>query len=305
MNPAPPRPGRTPWRKRFATALGSRMAYVDEGRGRPVLFLHGNPTSSWLWRNVLPHVSGDARAIALDLIGMGDSDKPDIGYSLDDHCAHVEGFVEALGLDRPPVLVGHDWGGVVAVRHARRHPGRVAALALMETHLPPLMPARDYAAMGDGADFFRRVREPGTGERLVLDENVFVETVLPGHGVLRELDPDEMAGYRAPFPTARSRRPILRWAREIPIAGEPPGPADVLRRNNEWLLASALPKLLLHARPGALVSEDAVDWLRDRLASLETVCVGVGTHFVQEDAPERVGRAIAGWLGRLAERGTP
>lgn len=292
-----------PYRKRVADVLGSTIAYVDEGEGRPVVFLHGNPTSSYLWRRVLPHLTDRCRAIAPDLIGMGDSGKPDIGYTLDDHCGYTDAFLDALSLEHPAVLIGHDWGGVIAVRRARRDPGRVAALVLMETHLPPAMPAPDYTAMGDGADFFRQIREAGTGERMVLEDNVFVETVLPDQGVLRSLGEEEMAAYRSPFPAPDSRLPILQWAREIPIEGTPERSVEILSRNNAWLMSSPLPKLLLHARPGALVTDEVVEHLRGRATNLDTAFVGEGTHFIQEDVPDAVGQAIATWLARLdAER---
>ena len=286
-------------RKRFVRVHGSRMAFVDEGEGPVVVLLHGNPTSSYLWRNVIPALAASHRVIAPDLIGMGDSDEPDIDYALEDHCRHVDGFLDAL--DAPTLtLVGHDWGATLAMRHARLNPERVVALALMEAHVPPGMPAPGYEAMGGGAGFFREVRAAGSGERLVLEDNVFVETVLPEHGVLRALGEAEMDAYRAPFPTPASRRPILQWARQIPIGGEPARSVEIVSRNNAWLLTSPVPKLLLHAVPGALITEDVVEHLRGAAAVLEIECIGAGTHFVQEDRPEAIGRALAGWLDRLA-----
>ena len=275
------------------------MAFVDAGTGPLVVLLHGNPTSSFLWRDIIPSLTGSHRVIALDLIGMGDSDKPDIGYTLADHCRYVDAFLDEFAPE-PVVLVGHDWGAVIAMHHARRHPGRVAGLAFMETHVPPKMPAADYGAMGDGADFFRDVRTEGTGEDLVLEQNVFIETVLPEHGVLRDLDETEVAAYREPYPTPESRRPILAWARQIPIGGEPPEAVEIVLGNNEWLLmTSSTPKLLLHATPGALITEDVVEYLRPRVSGLDIVSVGAGTHFIQEDQPEAIGRALADWLARV------
>ena len=288
--------------KRFLAVEGSRMAFVDEGAGPLVVLLHGNPTSSFLWRDVIPSLMDSHRVIALDLIGMGDSDKPNIDYTLGDHCRFVDAFLGSLAAEST-VLVGHDWGAAIAMHHARRHPESVDGLAFMETHVPPRMPAADYAAMGDGADFFRDIRAEGTGEDLVLERNVFIETVLPAHGVLRTLDEHEMAAYRAPFPTPRSRRPILAWARQIPIGGEPCEAVEIVSGNNEWLFTSPMPKLLLHATPGALITEDVVEYLRPRVPELEVVCVGAGTHFVQEDRPRAIGRALAEWLARVPRRG--
>lgn len=279
--------------------LGSRMAYVEAGAGRPVLLLHGNPTSSFLWRNVIPHLAPLARVVAVDLIGMGVSDRPAaLGYTLGDHARHLDGFVAALGL-ADLALVGHDWGGVLALRHARLNEGAVRGVALMETHLPPAMPAPSLAAMGEGGAMFARLRRPGEGERLVLEENLFLEVVLPRLGVVRPLDEATLAAYRAPFPTPASRRPILAWARQVPIAGEPADVAATMEANAAWLAATAVPRLLLHAEPGALVTPAVVAHLAASVPGLETRDLGPGTHFLPEDHPDAIGRALAGWLRRI------
>ena len=296
--PAPSVSAEFPYKRRFVEVLGSAMAYVDEGAGAPVLFLHGNPTSSYLWRNVLPYVTRTHRAIAVDLIGMGASAKPDLAYDFDSHAEHLDGFIAVLGLESL-VLVGHDWGGVLAQRHARLNEAQTRGVALMETHLPPFMPAASYAAMGEGGEMFRRLRTPGEGERMALEENLFVEVILPEFGVLRSLSRDEMTAYRAPFPTPESRRPILAWAREVPIAGEPARTAEVMTRNASWLRATSVPKLFFHAEPGELVRPSVVEHLKATTTNLETHFLGRGSHFLPEDHPEAIGTKIADWLQSL------
>jgi haloalkane dehalogenase len=287
-----------PFEKATVEVEDSHIAYVDEGEGQPVLFLHGNPTSSYLWRNVIPHVTDDYRAVAPDLIGMGDSGKPDIDYSFADHARYIDDFIDALGLE-DIVLVGHDWGGAIAMRYARLNSDNVAALAFMETVGPPSLPVDGYDAMPpDLAEFFQTMRSPA-GEALVLEENYFVETVLPGLGVRRELTAAEMAAYRAPYPTPESRRPTLQWPREIPIGGEPAFAAEEVAANGAWLLESTVPKLLFHAEPGLLLPEPAVDHLRANLTDLEIRFLGAGTHYLQEEHPHLIGQGLADWLRRL------
>jgi haloalkane dehalogenase len=287
-----------PFEQATVEVAASHIAYVDEGEGRPVLFLHGNPTSSYIWRNVIPYVSDDHRAIAPDLIGMGASGKPDIGYSFADHARYIDGFIDALGLE-DIVLVVHDWGAAIGMRYARLNPDNVAALAFMEAVGPPSLPVDGYDAMPpDLAEFFETMRSP-TGEALVLEENYFVETVLPGLGVMRELSEAEMAAYRAPYPTPASRLPTLQWPREIPIGGEPAFAAAEVAANGEWLLESTLPKLLFHAEPGLLLPAPAVDYLRANLTNLEIRFLGAGTHYLQEEHPHLIGQGLADWLRRL------
>ena len=288
-----------PFEKRFVEVEGSRIAYVDEGAGQPVLFLHGNPTSSYLWRNIIPYVSRGYRAVAPDLIGMGDSDKPDIAYTLEDHVRFIDGFIAALGLN-DMILVIHDWGSVIGMRHARLNPGSVAALAFLEAIVPPAMPAPSYEAMGpEIGDLFRNLRTPGIGEEMVLENNFFVEEILPNLGVARGLTEAEMAVYRAPYPTPESRRPTLQWPREIPIGGEPAFATAEVMANGEWLAASPRPKLLFHAEPGALMPSPVVDHLTATLSHLEVRFVGAGTHFLQEDHPHLIGQGLADWLRRI------
>jgi haloalkane dehalogenase len=274
---------------------GSRMYYVEEGEGAPVLFLHGNPTSSYLWRNVIPHVSGGARCIAPDLIGMGRSDKPDIDYRFFDHARYLEGFIEALGLG-DVVLVLHDWGSGLGFDWARRHADRVRGLAFMEAIL---MPVPSWDAFPEGArEMFQAFRTPEVGWDLIAKQNVFVEQALPG-SVVRKLSDEEMDAYRAPFPDEASRKPVWRWPNEIPIEGEPADVAEVVGAYSAWLQETEVPKLLFAATPGALIPAPVVEWARSALPNLEVVELGEGIHYVQEDHPEEIGRGIARWLAEL------
>lgn len=274
--------------------LGSWLALVTGGHGDTVLFLHGNPTSSFLWRRVLPELTGSARCVAVDLIGMGRSGKPDIGYGFADHAAYLEAFADRMGL-RGVTVVGHDWGAVLGLDLLRRRPDVVGRIAVCEGHLHPF---DSFADMGPGgAELFSRLRTPGVGEHMVLEENFFVEEILPG-GMNRPLSAAEHDAYRAPFPTPRDRLPVLRWIQQIPVAGDPPDVDRVVRHNQDVLLRGQVPRLLLHGEPGSVVGLAEVDWCRRESAGLEIVSVGPGTHFLPEQQPEAIGRALAAWLAR-------
>ncbi|HZJ53767.1 MAG TPA: haloalkane dehalogenase [Myxococcaceae bacterium] len=274
--------------------LGSRMAYVDRGAGAPILLLHGNPTSSYVWRNILPYLEPLGRCIAPDLIGMGHSGKPELAYRFADHARYLEAFIDALGLDRATV-VAHDWGSALGFDWMTRHPARVRRLAFFEAFLAPL-PGFEVFSPGN-RELFRQFRTPGAGERLVLEQNAFLERVLPG-GILRSLSAAEMDAYRAPFPDPGSRRPMLAWPREIPIDGEPADVLAVIERYRLTLQRSPIPKLLLTPDPGVLVPAPLVAWCREHLPNLEVVELGPGLHSLQEDHPDAIGRAIAEWIRR-------
>jgi len=283
-----------PFESRFVDVHGARMHYVDEGTGPPVLLLHGNPTWSYLWRNIIPYLSPHARCIAPDLIGMGRSDKPDLAYRFYDHVPYVDGFIEQLGLDGV-TLVGHDWGSALGLHWCRRHPERVRAIALMEAIIAPMRWSefpRDFR-LG-----FRLMRTPGIGWLMVSLMNGFVEKVLPA-ATMRRLSEDEMAHYRAPYPTVHSRRPVRQWPREIPIDGKPADVHETVEAYNRYLQETAIPKLLLYARPGGIIREEAVAWSQTHLPNLETADIGDGIHFVQEDQPDAIGAALMDWVTGL------
>ena len=289
----------SPFPKSFLSVQGHRMAFVDRGQGRPVVFLHGNPTSSYLWRNIIPHLPEGHRAIAPDLIGMGDSAKPDIGYTYGDHAAHLHGLLDALDLT-DVVLVINDWGGALGFDWAMQNPGRVAAIAFMETVAPPAMPFESYEAMGEFAGgLFRAWRTPGVGEEMILQGNMFVNEILGKQAVLTPLSPDVLAHYNSYYPDEASRKPQLVWPREVPIGGEPATTTQLTKDIAGFLTTSQHPKLLFHVTPGAITPPPAVDWMKANVPNLETIHLGPGAHFIQEDYPNEIGTGLAEWLGRI------
>lgn len=273
--------------------LDSEMAYADRGRGRPVVFLHGNPTSSYLWRAVIPHVEPVARCLAPDLIGMGRSGPAPAGrYRFVDHARYLDAWFAALGLT-DVVLVLHDWGSALGFHWARRHPDRVRGLVYMEAIVRPLT----WAEWPENArGIFQAMRSPA-GEALVLDKNVFVERILPA-SVLRRLSDEEMEAYRAPWREAgERRRPMLQWPREIPIDGEPADVAAIVGDYAAWLASAPVPKLFVNAEPGSILvgaqREFCRGWPHQREVTVR------GRHFVQEDSPAEIGRAVAEFVGGL------
>lgn len=287
-----------PFTKKFVDVKGAQMAYVDEGDGPVVLFLHGNPTSSYLWRNVIPYVTDGYRAIAPDLIGMGDSGKPDIGYTFAEHAAYLDAFIATLEL-KDITLVIHDWGSILGMRYARLNEENVRAVSFMEAGIPPALPAPSLEAMGEqNAQLFGTLRSPA-GEDLVLNQNFFVEEVLGKLGVATPLSEEVMRHYRAPFPTPQSRLPTLVWPRQIPIGGTPADTTDVIIANGEWLYSTDMPKQMLHVAPGALMPPPVVEYVKANASNLEDVFLGTGVHFVQEEHPDAIGSALRDWLDRL------
>lgn len=277
----------------FVEVLGSRMHYIDTGGdGRAVLFLHGNPTSSYLWRNIIPHVAATgARCVAPDLIGMGKSDKPDLAYRFEDHVRYIDAFIEALDLQRV-VLVIHDWGSALGLNWARRHPERVDGIAMME-FISPVKSWDDWPE--PIRPLFQAFRAPGAGEELVMDQNVFIEQVLPG-AVARGLGEAEMQHYRAPFIDRAARKPMLSFPRDLPIAGEPADVVATTQAYMDWLAGNPVPKLLFWGTPGILVTPADAQRYQQTLPNLQTVDIGDGLHYLQEDQPDLIGRGIAQWL---------
>ena len=284
-----------PFQENYVEVHGSKLHYVDEGAGDPILFLHGNPTSSYLWRNIIPYVSTKGRAVALDLIGMGRSDKPDLDYRFFDHVKYVEGFIEKLGLENITFVI-HDWGSALGFRYAMRHESNVKGLAFMEAILLTV-PSWEMFPAGF-RQMFQAFRTPEVGWDMIVNKNFFVEQVLPG-GIVRKLTEEEMNRYREPYREPASRKPLWRWPNEIPIAGEPADVVEAVNTFNAKLQQSALPKLLFHATPGALLPAPLVDWCRQNLKDLKTVDIGSGTHFLQEDNPHLIGQELAAWYNRL------
>jgi haloalkane dehalogenase len=284
-----------PFESRFVDVKGSKIHYVEEGTGDPVLFLHGNPTSSYLWRNIIPYVSPTRRAIAMDLIGMGKSDKPDIEYRFFDHYEYVEGFIKALGLEGVSFVI-HDWGSSLALHYARQNEGNVKAIAMMELILAPVPTWEDFPP--DFVETFKAFRTPDVGWGMIVDQHMFVEAILPA-AIVRDLSDAEMNCYRESYVQTASRKPLWRWPNELPIAGEPADVVDAIATYNGWLQETEIPKLLFHATPGAIMPPEMVQWCAANLKNLETVDLGSGIHFLQEDHPHEIGQGLADWLSRI------
>lgn len=284
-----------PLAKQAVDVRGRRMAYHARGEGRPILFLHGNPTSSYLWRDVISELEGHGRLIAPDLIGMGDSDKlpapkPDT-YRFTTHRDFLDGFIEAvIGDSEPVVLVVHDWGSALGFDWANRHRDRVHGIAYMEAIVRPIAGWEEWSP--SATPVFQGFRSD-KGEQMILDRNLFVERVLPG-SVLRKLTDAEMAEYRKPFVQREDRWPTLTWPREIPIAGEPADVVAIAAAYSQWLATSDLPKLFVNADPGAIL----IGVLREfcRTWPNQTEVTVAGSHFIQEDSGAAIGQAIAQWI---------
>jgi len=276
--------------------FGTSMAYLSSGTGDPIVFLHGNPTSSFLWRDIISRLDGHGHCFAPDLLGMGASrpaDTAGVSYRFIDHRRHLDRLLERLGIDDRVTFVGHDWGGVLATDWARRHPDHVRGIAYLETLVAPV--TWDSANAPDPA-VFRRLRSP-EGEQMVLRDNFFVEAVLPA-GTIRTLSAAEMDAYRAPYvEPGERRRPMLTWAREIPIDREPSDVHDIVAANAAWMASSAVPKLFVNGDPGALLTGPLRDLCRTWPNQTEVTVPGL--HFLPEDSPEPIAHALTGWLATL------
>lgn len=284
-----------PFESRYIAVHGSKMHYIDVGRGDPVLFLHGNPTSSYLWRNVIPHLSGQARCIAVDLIGMGKSDHPDIPYRYDDHYRYLCGFIDALGIGSNLTLVIHDWGSALGFRWAHEHEQDVKAIAFMEAMIRGLslddMPGNLRIAM-------RMMRAPGTGWAMISVGNIFMRKLLPDL-TYAEISADALAYYRSAFPTVTSRKAVLQWPREVPLDGAPADNTAVVEAYRQWLTDTNVPKLLFYGNAGVAIKEAEVQWCEENLSNLKVVDLGDAIHFVQETHPDTIGAELSQWYAKL------
>ena len=280
--------------KKNVLVNGKRMAYVEIGDGDPIIFQHGNPTSSYLWRNIMPELAGHGRCIAVDLIGMGDSDKLDNAgpdsYRYVEHRDYLFAAWEQLGLTENITFVIHDWGSALGFDWARQHPDKVRGIAYMEGIVKPMSWEDWPEAIRPLFQGFRSE----AGESMVLEKNVFVERVLPG-SVLRELTESEMAVYRRPYESAgESRRPTLTWPREIPLDGEPADVHAIVAAYADWLCHSTVPKLFINAEPGAILTGSQREFCRGFPNQSEVTVAG--SHFIQEDSPAEIAAAIRAWL---------
>ena len=271
--------------RRRVAVLDTEMSYVDTGQGAPIVFLHGNPTSSYLWRNIIPYLSEHGRCLAPDLVGMGQSGKsPTSAYRFVDHARYLDAWFEALNLTSNVTLVIHDWGSALGFHRATRYPEQIKAIAYMEAIALPLR----WEDFGEAGDIFRGLRSQ-KGEQMILDENFFVETVLP-RSVLRKLSDQEMAAYRAPFLEREARLPTLVWPRQIPIEGEPADVTAIVESYGKAMSQSTLPKLLIVGEPGAIVKGRTLEFCRTWPNQTEVTVQGV--HFLQEDSPDEIGKAL-------------
>jgi haloalkane dehalogenase len=279
--------------KQTRSINGRTMAYVDTGRGDPVVFLHGNPTSSYLWRKVIPHLSDGYRCVAPDLIGMGDSDKlPDSGpgrYTFTEHRDYLDALLDEIDLGDRVTLVIHDWGSGLGFDWARRHRSRVAGIAYMEAIVMPVT-WDEWPEIA--RPVFQAMRSPA-GEEMVLDKNLFVERILPA-SIIRDLTDEEMAEYRRPFAEpGEGRRPTLTWPRQIPIDGEPVDVHSIVEAYADWLSTTATPKLFVDADPGSILVGRQREFARSLPNQVEVTVPGI--HFLQEDSPDQIGQAIRSW----------
>jgi haloalkane dehalogenase len=283
-----------PFESKYVEIHGSRIHYIDEGAGDPILFLHGNPTSSYLWRNIIPYLVPHGRCIAPDLIGMGRSDKPDLDYRFLDHSKYVEGFISTLGL-KNITLVIHDWGSGLGFYYAMRHENNIKGIAFMEAIIKPStwddFP-KDFK-MG-----FKLFRTPGIGWLMISVMNMFVTQILP-QAIVRTLSAEEKDHYAEPFRTVKSRKPVRQWPCENPIDGQPPDMHAVVSHYNQKLQGSAVPKLLFFATPGGIIDAKTVAWCKQNLKNLKAVDIGEGLHFLQEDNPHLIGEELAKWYLQL------
>lgn len=284
--------------KKFITVNGHQMAYVEMGSGDPIVFQHGNPTSSYLWRNIMPHVADQGRCIAVDLIGMGDSDKlPDSGpdrYTFTEHRDFLHPAWRQLGVTDNVTFVIHDWGSALGFDWARQNAEKVKGICYMEAVVGPVATWDDWPE--NARNIFQALRSPA-GEDLILEKNIFVERILTS-SIMRTLSDEEMNEYRRPFAeVGEDRRPTLTWPRQIPVAGEPENVAQIATEYAKWMAENDLPKLFIDAKPGSILTGRARDFALS--FKNQTVVEAAGYHFLQEDSPDEIGQALSDWLKTL------
>jgi haloalkane dehalogenase len=285
--------------KRSVPSLNLQMAVQSVGAGHPIVFLHGNPTSSYLWRNIMPRLATRGRCVALDLIGMGDSDRlPDSGatrYGFAEHYRYLSAALEDLGIRDNVTLVLHDWGSALGFHWAREHAQHIRGIAYMEALVRPLA----WSEWPEASRALFQSLRSAKGEELILTRNIFIERILPG-SILRKLSDEEMSEYRRPFQDAgEARRPMLSWPRQLPIEGEPPEMVALVQRYADWLKDSPIPKLFINADPGAILTGAQREFCRSWRNQVEVTVRG--SHFIQEDSPAEIAGALDSWLQTLAD----
>lgn len=283
-----------PFESKYVNVKGSNMHYVEEGEGDPILFIHGNPTSSYLWRNVIPHLKNQGRCIALDHIGMGKSDKPNIEYGFKNSYEYLEGFIDSLGL-KNITLVLHDWGSIMGFHYANTHRNNVKAIAFMEASID----VPRFETMPKDVKFgLRLMRSKVFGPLLVKRMNIFIKKMLPDL-ITRNLTDEELAHYAAPYATVKSRTPLLAWPKDVPIKGSPEFSYKRVKSYAAWLKESEIPKLCLYVTPGVGLQAEDVETIKREFKNTKLVYLGEGLHFIQEDYPHEIGREISEWHSTL------
>jgi len=274
----------------FVEINGHLIHYIDQGSGDPILFLHGNPTYSFIWRNIIPPLSKHARCIAPDMIGMGNSDKPRINYNFDEHYNYISSFIKELQLSKI-TLVLHDWGSAIGFLYAMNNQKEIKAIAFMESIIKPWnwKNLKWNHRLGFGL-----LRTPIFGEFMVYGLNAFITLFLP-QLIYRRLQKAEMQAYKAPFKKIRNRKPMLQWPREIPINGKPQKTSAIVHKYNNFLQNTDIPKLLFYGSPGAIIRKEDVNWCKKNLKNMESYYLGKGFHFLQEDYPELIAEKLREW----------
>lgn len=270
------------------------MHYIEEGEGEPILFLHGNPTSSYLWRNIIPYLKPYARCIAPDLIGMGKSDKPELNYTFFDHYKYLEEFVNKMKLKKITLVI-HDWGSGLGFNYAMKNEGNIKGIAFMEALIKPFN-WKDIKMLH--RIMFKLFRTPIIGWKILTLFNFFIKVLLP-QMVVRKLTRKEKEYYQAPYKTLKSRKPVRFWAKEVPFNGKPRDTYEMMSSYSKKLQKSELPKILFYAHPGAIINASYVEWCRENLKKLTTVDIGQGLHYVQEDNPHKIGEELMHWYQNL------
>lgn len=283
-----------PFESKYLDIKGSKIHYIDEGQGDPILFLHGNPASAYIWRNIIPYVTEDARAIAVDLIGFGKSDKPDINYGFNDAYAYLEAFIKKLGL-KNITLVVQDWGSGLGFHYANIHRDNIKGIAFMEA----MYAQKDWNKLTPDIKMaFRMIQSRFFSWLMLGVGNQFIKKMLPD-GIVRKLTEAEMEAYAAPFKTLKDRKPSYVFPRDVPLRDRPPHTAKVVNDYNKWLQETTIPKLFFHAAPGMLITPEEVPWIMENFPNITTVDLGEGIHFVQEDHPHKIGRELKKWYNNV------
>jgi len=286
--------GDFPFTGHYLEVNGNRLHYIDEGSGDPIVFLHGNPTWSYDWRNIIPYLTPTARCIAVDLIGMGRSDKPDIGYTYLEHVDYITKFIEQLGL-KNMVLVGHDWGTPIGLQYAAAHPDKVKAVVMIEPQV--LKPFADWSSFSppEAAGLFQKLRDPEQGWPFMRDNSVFIEGMTQTI-ISRTITEEEHDYFREPFRDPGSRKPMWVFPNQLPIAGQPAEVVQAVEERNSWFTATPIPKLLFYATPGCNVREPELAWCRSNLTNFNACSIGEGFHYLMEENPHAIGQELLRWL---------